>query len=66
MTVLLPPYHTPLSTSNDANLLCATVLKKRGGYYIKVTHFILDEYRAFQRCFRASLGGIVVFIGSMT
>ena len=26
MTALFPPYHTLLSTSNGANLLCATML----------------------------------------
>ena len=26
MTALFPPYHTPLSVSNGANLLCAIVL----------------------------------------
>lgn len=60
MTALFPPYHTPLSASNGANLLCIIVLG--GGIAHKVTLYILDEYRAFQRCLRASLEGIVVFI----
>ena len=76
MTALFPPYHTSISASNGANLLCATILG--GGIAYKVTHYILDEYRAFgfplrdaelydlQRCFRASLEGFAVSIGSMT
>ena len=68
MTALFPTYRTPLSASNGANLLCTIVLG--GGY--KVTHYILDEYKAlaslfeapssttFQRCFRASLEGFAL------
>ena len=36
MTALFPPYHTPLSASNGANLLCAAVL---GGY----AHYNISE-----------------------
>ena len=37
MTALFPTYHTPLSTGNDANLLCATVLG--GGYQSSSLYF---------------------------
>ena len=58
MTALFPTYHTPLSASDGANLLCATILG--GGIARELTHYILDEYRAFQRCLRASLKGFAV------
>ena len=31
-----------------------------------VTRIIIDRYKAFQRCFRASLEGFAMSIGSMT
>ena len=37
-----------------------------GGIAHGVTRIIKDRYKAFQRCFRASLEGFVVYIGSMT
>ena len=52
---------TPLYNMAELNLLCAIVLG--GGIAHKVTHYILDEYRAFQRCLRASLEGFVMFVG---
>lgn len=64
MTALFPTYHTSISASNGANLLCATVLG--GGITHKVTHYILDEYKAFQRCLRASLEGFVVSVDKLS
>ena len=46
------------------NTLIPTILG--GGIAHGVTRIIKDRYKAFQRCFRASLEGFVVYIGSMT
>lgn len=45
-------------------MLIPTVL---GGCIARsVTRIIIDRYKAFQRCFRASLEGFAMSIGSMT
>ena len=64
MTALLSPHHTLLCTNNGANMLTSTVLG--GGIAHGVTRIIIDRYKAFQRCFRASLEGFAMSIGSMT
>ena len=47
------------------NTLIPTILGG-GGIARSVTRIIIDRYRAFQSCFRASLEGFAMSIGSMT
>ena len=58
-------YNISLSLKKSSNVLIPTVL---GGGRIarSVTRIIIDRYKAFQRCFRASLEGFAMSIGSMT
>lgn len=57
-------YNISLSLRKGSNVLIPTILG--GGIARSVTRIILDRYRAFQRCFRASLEGFAMSIGSMT
>ena len=57
-------YNISLSLKKSSNVLIPTVL---GGCIARsVTRIIIDRYKAFQRCFRASLEGFAMSIGSMT
>ena len=56
-------YNISLSLRKSSNVLIPTVL---GGIARSVTRIIIDRYKAFQRCFRASLEGFAMSIGSMT
>ena len=57
-------YNISLSLKKSSNVLIPTVL---GGRIARsVTRIIIDRYKAFQRCFRASLEGFAMSIGSMT
>ena len=57
-------YNISLSLRKSSNVLTPTVLG--GGIARSVTRIIIDRYKAFQRCFRASLEGFAMSIGSMT
>ena len=57
-------YNISLSLKKSSNVLIPTVLG--GGIARSVTRIIIDRYKAFQRCFRASLEGFAMSIGSMT
>ena len=46
------------------NMLIPIILG--GGIAARITRYIIDNYRAFQRCLRAPSEGFVVYIGSMT
>lgn len=53
-------YNISLSLKKSSNVLIPTVL---GGRIARsVTRIIIDRYRASQRCFRALLGGFIVYI----
>ena len=57
-------YNISLSLKKSSNVLIPTVLG--GGIARSVTRIIIDRYKAFQTCFRASLEGFAMSIGSMT
>lgn len=58
-------YNISISLKKSSNVLIPIVLGG-GGIARSVTRIIIDRYKAFQRCFRASLEGFAMSIGSMT
>ena len=59
-----PTYYHSINSCKEVNALIPTILG--GGIARSVTRIIIGRYKAFQRCFRASLEGFAMSIGSMT
>ncbi len=55
----LPTYHHYVNSYKEVNVLKYRIL---GGIIESITQRFFIDYRAFQRCLRASLEGFVVFV----